>query len=293
MSILIGIGAEEEQYLPSLVLKHSILKHVSQKVEFIILDQAVHQSRYKTELEKRTGRTPFSLQRFLLAEQLISSSCDIGVYLDSDMLVFEDIAALCAEFENLNEPIATVSVDPVWKRKAQSSVLIMNRLGAKLLLDRFQTFLSNLISYDELMYFENIRGWSSISCVWNCLEYYDENTKLLHFTDMDTQPWLKSTNKFCGIWEIALYNALSSDEVHQEFLKSLEKGFIRPSLLELNSMPYRHYTGLKSLLADYLWIPPHRYKRIKNHKIRTLIAPLYHFVWITKIIKNGGLLNRV
>ena len=293
MSILVGIGAEVEQYLPSLVLKHSILKHVSQEVDFIILDQAVHQSRFKPELENHTGRTPFSLQRFLLAEQLISSKCEIGVYLDSDMLVFDDIAELCVEFENLNEPIATVSVDPVWKRKAQSSVLIMNREGAEVLLNRFQSFLLDLMSYDELMYFENIHGWSAINCAWNCLEYYDENTKLIHFTDMDTQPWLKSTNKFCGIWEIALLNALSSDEVHQEFLKSLEKGFIRPSLQELNSMPYRHYTGLKPLLADYLWIPPHRYKRIKNHKIRTLIAPLYHVVWITKMIKNGGLLNRV
>ena len=293
MSLIVGIGSEREQYLPSLVLKFTILKNAQRELDIRTLDNAINTSSYKTAMQSRSGKTPFSLQRFLLAELLLSSNHEQAIYLDSDMLVFDDVTKLCLEFQKSGNDLATVKVDPIWNRKPQSSVLLMNRNGAKLLLERFVDYLENNISYDDLMYFENISGWASIGHTWNCLEYYDQNTQLLHFTDMDTQPWLKTTNKFCGIWEIALLNLLDEPEVKTEFFRSIEKGFVRPSLRQLPTTPYRHYSNFNLLLKDYFWVPPHRYKRIKNPAIRKLIAPLYHINWHIKIYRNSGLVNRV
>ncbi len=75
---------------------------------------------------------------------------------------------------------------------------------------------------------------------WNSLEHYDSQTRLIHYTDMDTQPWVSPLNRNGPLWldEVRLMirtGALGLSEVRQE----IELGYFRPSLMdEIDAAPH-------------------------------------------------------
>ena len=61
----------------------------------------------------------------------------------------------------------------------------------------------------------------AVPFAWNSLEHYDTNTRLLHYTDMDTQPWVSPDNRWGFLWlrELRLMietGALTLSNVRQE-----------------------------------------------------------------------------
>ena len=59
-------------------------------------------------------------------------------------------------------------------------------------------------SYEELMFELCILPETDIRYavpfVWNSLEHYDAETRLIHYTDMDTQPWVSPANHNGPLW---------------------------------------------------------------------------------------------
>jgi hypothetical protein len=100
-------------------------------------------------------------------------------------------------------------------------------------------------TYEELMYELCILPESevryAVPFAWNSLEHYDAETRLIHYTDMDTQPWVNAINRNGPHWleEVRLMldtGALTQTELRTE----IDLGYFRPSLLaELNEMPHR------------------------------------------------------
>src|SRR5262245_27843382 len=92
--IFIGVGCVEAQLLPFAVLRHSILKRTRRAVRVEPL--------YNTGIEipvpqdpRNQQKTPFSFQRFTIPEAC--KYAGRAIYLDSDMLVFDDIESLVAQ----------------------------------------------------------------------------------------------------------------------------------------------------------------------------------------------------
>ncbi len=81
----------------------------------------------------------------------------------------------------------------------------------------------------------------SVPFAWNSLEHFDTQTRLIHYTDMDTQPWVSAINRNGPHWleEVRLMldtGALTGTELETE----IDLGYFRPSLLaELGEMPHR------------------------------------------------------
>ena len=77
----------------------------------------------------------------------------------------------------------------------------------------------------------NIRA--DIDPDWNSLERYVEGeTALVHYTDMQTQPWVSRENPLGYLWVKELFEALESGFITLDFLKDhVRKGYVRPSLL--------------------------------------------------------------
>lgn len=73
----------------------------------------------------------------------------------------------------------------------------------------------------------------SIPAEWNSFEHHDPTaTCLLHYTDMNTQPWVTTRNPLGHLWVACLRRALdtgfiSCDELHRE----VNAHRVRPSLL--------------------------------------------------------------
>ena len=209
--------------------------------------------------------------------------------MDSDMLVLRPIEALTDELVRTKANVATVQAVPEWRRRRQSSVLAMDRVGAAELWASYEQFLSGKIDYDDLIYLRTISSVGDISYCWNCLEYLDEATALIHYTDMDTQPWLRDGNPNAGIWYTYLWRFAQLPSGRASILDAVHKGQVRPALIEvIECGPSISSFSTRARLKDLWFIPPHRFKRLSSRFLRKLLAPaLRALITIQFAVTNG------
>ena len=67
---------------------------------------------------------------------------------------------------------------------------------------------------------------------WNALERFDENTRLLHYTKVGTQPWMYTDHPYGHLWTDEIKLMLDSGVLDpNDIREQVERKFIRPSLL--------------------------------------------------------------
>ena len=270
--------------MPAEVLRHSIYARTQLQLSYVDLSMILKETPSK-------GKTPFSLQRFLFAEAIANEDFDVAIYLDSDMCVFSDIADLVINFTHLNVPVATCAAPKQFLRRAQSSVLIFNTDGARLLRDRLFEYQKKNLSYERLLYLDDLEGWGRISKDWNCLEYFDANSRLIHWTDMDSQPWLRDDNYLGGLWVHALRDWCDFDEDnHKSMLLDIKAGFLRPSLIQAIRAPFGSHVSFYFRLRDLFFLPPHRFSKIPR-PLRVLFLPFFKLTINMRFFFNGGKVN--
>lgn len=206
--IRVYVGASEAQWLPFKVLEHSIKSKSTANVEVFSLDTWSYRV---PKVPFKTG-TPFSLQRFL-----IPSVCDYkwqGVYLDSDMLVLSDIS----ELAGLPFGEADVLSPPKDKRGAQFAVMVIQCDRLKWDIDQLvKRVAANGKGYKELMTLKGIAKVSqTVPPRWNHLDKLRPDTKLLHYTDMTKQPWLKAGHPHADLWLACLASAVRTGKITLE-----------------------------------------------------------------------------
>jgi hypothetical protein len=120
-------------------------------------------------------------------------------------------------------------------RRAQFSVMLLD-------CSRLSWDITKIVSdldCGALDYHAHMHDLSIASCVraeiparWNCLEAFDADTALLHYTDMPTQPWLSTVNPLGYLWTRALINAITTGFLTRaEVVREIAAGHVRPSLL--------------------------------------------------------------
>jgi hypothetical protein len=252
------IGAEREQELAALVLQHTIEATASRPVEVFLLHRAIESAGAQIDNQVQSN-TPFSKQRLFVPTLAGEGQ---AAYLDSDMLVFRDIHEL---FDAAGEHAVSSCRTRQPDREAQTSVLVFD-------VARCTWNPSRLISqidadpakYRPYLYeFSFIGGTErTLAAEWNDLEHYEPgSTRLLHFTDMETQPWLTSTNRHADVWLGALQKAVAArPEVAGRLRAAIERFEVRPSL----GWQARHgwascaaIPPLQRLLDVFQYVPPH------------------------------------
>lgn len=285
----IGIGCEPEQELPAEVLAFSIRQ---------VTPDALIKNLYTVEKwaqqgeAKRHQRTPFSLQRFLLCHEFLRSEAQFGVYLDSDMLVLRPLEDLGAAFVKSGANIATCETLPEWRRRRQSSVLVFDREGAQRLWSSYEAFLRNEITYDDLIYLKTVGPVGNMPYSWNCLEYLDQTTALIHYTDMDRQPWLRAGNPNAGIWHTYLWRMIQTDSGRTVLDRALERMDVRPGLSEVVKRgPSESAESTRAASKDLAFLPPHRFSRLKSRRLRRSAAPMLRLLMSVQFMRADGQLN--
>ena len=230
--VKVYVATTEAQMLAVKVLEYSIRKHASMSVEVFPLHRAGIDIPVPRD-QQNHPRTPFSFQRFL-----IPALCGYrgrAIYLDSDMQVFQDIRQLWtlpfngADLLAVQEPGAT-------GRKPQFSVML---LDCERLHWDIRGIVSELdagrLSYEQLMYEMRVAGHidPSIDPEWNSLErFHDGRTCLLHYTDMNTQPWISTRNPLGYLWFRDLFEAIDQGFIALDYvMEHVQKGYVRPSLM--------------------------------------------------------------
>lgn len=285
--IFVGIGCDVNQLLAAEVLKYSILSNDSKNITASYLnDHPLWDKILKSKFEQRT---PFSLQRFLCAKSILDSDNEIGIYLDSDMIALKSLRDLETKFIDSKKDISIVSVKKEWDRRQQSSVLIFNKKGAQRLWSSYEKYLNKDISYDELIYLKNINEIGSIHYSWNCLEYIDQNTALIHYTDMDTQPWLRNGNSNAGIWYSYLWSYIQNKDNEETFLNEIKLKNVRPSLITIKKYgPSVSVFPISLRLKDINFVPKHRFNNLPGKLLRKYFPFLLRLILELSFLKADG-----
>lgn len=240
--VRVFVGADRSQALAVKVLEYSIRRHSTQPIQVIpMVDLPIRAPKDV----RNTQRTGFSFSRFCIPEM----TCHAGkaIYLDADMLVFQDIRALweipfdgakvVIQQEVKHQEVTTKKFGAPSSRRKQCAVMLLNcdRLDWKIdrIIDGFDR---GEYSYEMLMYDmcllkeEEIKY--GVPFEWNSLEYYGPDTCLIHYTDVMTQPWTSSWNRNGFLWFDAVYSMLNEGALRMEDLEQeIALGYFRPSLL--------------------------------------------------------------
>lgn len=232
--IRIFVGAGEEQLVPAMVLKHSIMKHVTMSCEVTPMIGWKHPM---PKDRRNWPRTPFSFQRFMIPEK-----CNYeghAIYMDSDMLVFGDVKDIWTKG---SLPICAMRFDDVDKHKAKYSVIKIDCESVLWNIDKIVGELdSGYMSYEKLVfdcYSGLIPIQEGIDLDWNSLEEYTEGkTKLLHYTEMYNQPWLRNPNHPLGhLWFNELTEAVKNGSIDLSLVEDhVNKGWILSKCMEVLS----------------------------------------------------------
>ena len=230
--VRVYVAATEAQMLAVKVLEYSIRKHASLTVQV----SPLHVSGIGIPTPSKPEncpRTPFSFQRFLIPA--LTGYQGRAVYLDSDMQVFQDIRRLWnvsledADLLAVQEPGST-------GRMPQFSVMVLNCASLRWDIEEIvQSLNEGRLTYERLMYDMAVASKirATLDPAWNSLErYHPEQTCLLHYTDMNTQPWLSCNNPLGYLWMRDLFEAIDRKFLSaSEIAEHVQRGFVRPSLL--------------------------------------------------------------
>ena len=239
----IFVGADRSQLLAVPVLEHSIRRHTSMNIKLRSMDDVVLPDPKDVRQGKRTG---FSFTRFAIPQ--LMGYKGRAIYLDADMLVFRDFrelwnlpfnsAKIIIQEELPDQAQKQDKPGALKKRVKQCSVML---LDCEALSDwdpvKIIEGLDGKYTYQDLLYDMCILDESEISYgvpfEWNSLEYYEAGkTGLIHWTDMNTQPWVYVNNPtgylFLEEVRIMLENgSMKLSQIEDE----VRLGYVRPSIL--------------------------------------------------------------
>jgi len=237
----IYIGASRRDLLGVRVLDYSIRKHASVPVRVIpMVDLPVPSPREP----RNRPRTRFSFSRFLIPE--LSRRRGRAVYLDSDMLVFGDVAELATVPMEGHKVLCTYqdAAPAVW---ADNPSFHTGRHTAVLVLDctSLDWDISQIVAdldagrwtYEELMSDMGLQDHEigTLPQEWNHLERFEPgSTKLLHYTNVPTQPWISASNPLEGLWLETFREAVEQGSIAADEVRELVgQGYGRPELLAM------------------------------------------------------------
>jgi hypothetical protein len=248
-TIDVFVGADRSQLLAVAVLEHSIKRHTLRPVRVSpLIDLDLPEPR-----DIRQGsRTNFSFARFAIPE--LAGYAGRALYLDADMLVFRDIgelwdipfggASIVIQEELPEHAVVHHKQGAPARRVKQCSVMLIDCARARWNVREIVSGLDGRYTYEQLMYELCILAESEIRCAvpfaWNSLEHFDPDTRLIHYTDMDTQPWVSALNRHGRLWLEEVRLMLSAGGLGWADIQTeIDLGYFRPSLaLELEEMPH-------------------------------------------------------
>ena len=239
--IRVYVGADRSQQLAIAVLEYSIKRHTTADVQVIpMVDLPVPQPR-----DPRNGqRTGFSYSRFCIPK--LAGYQGRAIYMDADMMVFRDIRELwdipfdgckvVIQKEVKFEEQTTAKVGAPRKRKKQCAVMLLDCARLDWDVERIVADMdAGRYDYEQLMFDLCILTEGEVKYgvpfEWNSLEHWDADTRLLHFTDVYTQPWTACGNPHGDKWFDEVRRMLKDGALRWETLQhEIDIGYFRPSL---------------------------------------------------------------
>lgn len=248
---IVFIGSGEASVLERKVLIHSIRKHARSPVKIWVFN-GTHNS-LETENSppvalpmsltvKYLNITEFSNYRFLIPQ--LCGFAGRAIYLDSDMICLSDIGELfnadMAGAHFLAKPFKGPRGDSRWGLSVSLFDCERCRFDVDHCADEIA---SGLYLYNDLHQMtpaflsHHPFAIGAIDVRWNDFDHHDTHTKLIHYTNLYTQPWKFRGHRHGALWFSYLREARDAGAVSDADIDlAIRRGYVRPDLREGNTL---------------------------------------------------------
>ena len=230
--VRVFIGSDENQKLAQEVLASSLRRNASLRVDVRSLENVTTPEPAREELRTRTG---FTFRRFRIPE--LCGWSGRAIYLDADMLVFDDIADVWRAAMPPGVSVLFTAQDTERARRAQFAVMLLDCAALDWKIEAIVDGLNEgRWSYEELVYELALIPLAAkapgLSTRWNALDRYVEGTTaLVHYTAMPMQPWIYPYHPLRDLWYDALRTALAEGDIDAALIEEeIAKGHVSPQL---------------------------------------------------------------
>ena len=255
----IFIGSGEASLLERKVLIYSLRKHSSRALDIAVFngthDCLERDAQPPVPLHlplsvKFRNVTEFSSYRFLIPA--LCNHAGRAAWLDSDMVCLADIADFVeAPMGNYSVLAKDEAYGGAGERRWGLSVSLFDCARVTFDLRRhFEEIDAGLYSYADLHQlsprFRAIHevAVGPIDPNWNVFDRYDANTRLIHYTNLLTQPWKARGHPFGELWFQYFAEARREGFITAEDVElTLVRSYVRQDLLEGNDWTLKRLTG--------------------------------------------------
>ena len=262
-SVRVFIGSGEASRIERKVAVYSLRKHTQHPLDIYVFN-GTHNAIELNDQEpvhaplslrlKYQNFTEFSLYRFLIPQ--ICNYQGKAIYIDSDTVCLADIEELFNTSLN--------NCDFLAKSEAYDTHS-QNLWGLSvMLIDCEQTRFDLETYFDEIA--QGLYTYTDFSCMspaflahhplkigqldpqWNVFDYCDEQTKLIHYTNLNTQPWKYPHHPYGELWFEYFEEARKAGYITERDIElSLVRAYVRPDILQGNA-PIHHRQFLPQTL---------------------------------------------
>ena len=229
--VRIYVGAHETEALAYRVLEYSIRRHTDRPLQMRTIDNSLAPPVTDPRFLPYTN---FSYGRFAIPK--LAGYQGRAIYMDSDMIVFRDIAELWdTPFDGAKVLVEKTMPGSEGKGRL-TAVMLMNCDALDWDVEKIVARLGIDYDMNGLMSVRPLVGEGELQdrlpLGWNSLDEFTEDTRLLHYTKIKTQPWVYPCHEYGYLWLEEVRRMLGEGELTAEFIKDeVARGHIRPSLV--------------------------------------------------------------
>jgi lipopolysaccharide biosynthesis glycosyltransferase len=246
----IFIGSGEQSLLERKVLIYSLHKHTQSNLDIAVFNgthNAVEKGGQPPALAplplhlKYRNQTEFSLYRYLIPE--LCSFSGRALYLDSDMICLQDIGGLFdVDVAGYDFMAKREYADRDGEKMWGLSVMLINCERSRFPLEKiFEEIDRGLYTYTEFSQMgkkflaHHPYQIGEIDPSWNVFDHADPNTRLIHYTNLSTQPWKYPGHPQGELWFSYLREACAAGFVTDHDINlTVQRGYARPDLRQGN-----------------------------------------------------------
>ncbi len=247
-TVKIFIGSGEASLIERKTAIHSLRKYSKRDLDIYVFN-GTHNAIRLNDGEpflapmslrvKYRNITEFSLYRFLIPEL-----CDYqgrAIYIDSDIICLSDIGELFDTPMGEADFLAKHEAHPDEELWGLSVMLVdcqRCRFDLEAVVDEIDAGLYSMSDFSWmgprfLAYHPYKIGW--LDPAWNEFDHWDNRTRLIHYTNLDTQPWKYPNHPYGELWFSYFNEALAEGYVTaQDIELSMMRAYVRRDLLDGN-----------------------------------------------------------
>jgi lipopolysaccharide biosynthesis glycosyltransferase len=264
--VRVFIGSGEASLLERKVAIYSLLKNTPRELDIYVFngthnaielnDQEPFPAPLSLKL-KYQNITEFSLYRYLIPE--ICNYQGKAIYIDSDTICLSDIGELL--------DTSLDGCDFLAKRDAYNHVNSNLWALSVMLIDCQKCHFKLETYYEEMT--QGLYTYKDFACMsptflahhpfeigelnpnWNVLDRADKDTKLIHYTNLYTQPWKSPNHPYGELWFTYFREAMKAGHITQKDIElSKVRSYIRPDIMKGNSSSLIKLDSAKQVLGQ-------------------------------------------